>query len=135
MATHSGILAWRIPGTEEPDSLTVHRIARVGHNLATKPPPPPRTLRPSPTTGKGLPWRSASVGFGRRGSSLCLAPGPTPCFPAWPWRATSLLYTLSITYFLVRPTHPAPLLHHPPSRPPPHYRPCLQNLEKHSIPW
>ena len=47
MATHSSILAWRIPWTEEPGGLhTVHGIARVRHDLATKPPPPPlRSLR------------------------------------------------------------------------------------------
>ena len=40
MATHSSILAWRIPWTEEPGRLhTVHGIARAGHDLATKPPP------------------------------------------------------------------------------------------------
>ena len=40
MATHSSILAWRIPCTEEPGGLhTVHGVSRVGHNLATKPPP------------------------------------------------------------------------------------------------
>ena len=39
MAAHSSILAWRIPWTEEPDGLTVHGVIRVGHNLATKPPP------------------------------------------------------------------------------------------------
>ena len=91
MATHSSVLAWRIPGTGEPGGLlsigshrvghdkmtsyfhfplscigegngnplqysllenpmergawqaTDHGIARVGHNLVTKPPPPPRT--------------------------------------------------------------------------------------------
>ena len=41
MATHSSILAWRIPWTEEPGGLhTVHGVARVGHDLATKPPLP-----------------------------------------------------------------------------------------------
>ena len=40
MATHSSILAWKIPWTEEPDGLPVHGIARVGPDLATKPPPP-----------------------------------------------------------------------------------------------
>ena len=42
MATHSSILAWRIPWTEEPGRLqsTVHRVARVGQDLVTKPPPP-----------------------------------------------------------------------------------------------
>ena len=28
MATHSNILAWRIPWTEEPDAVTLHRIAK-----------------------------------------------------------------------------------------------------------
>ena len=33
MATHSGILAWRIPWTEEPGGLqSVHGVARVRHN-------------------------------------------------------------------------------------------------------
>ena len=40
MATHSNILAWRIPRTEEPGRFPVHGVARVGHDLATTPPPP-----------------------------------------------------------------------------------------------
>ena len=32
MATHSSILAWRIPWTEEPDGLQCIRSQRVGHN-------------------------------------------------------------------------------------------------------
>ena len=41
MATHSRILAWRLPWTEEPSRLhTVHGVTRVGHDLVTKPPPP-----------------------------------------------------------------------------------------------
>ena len=28
MANHSSILAWRIPWTEEPGGLTVHRVAK-----------------------------------------------------------------------------------------------------------
>ena len=36
MATHSSILAWRIPWTEEPGRL---QSTRVGHDLATKSPP------------------------------------------------------------------------------------------------
>ena len=28
MTTHSSILAWRIPGTEEPGGATVHEIAK-----------------------------------------------------------------------------------------------------------
>ena len=34
MATHSSILAWRIPGTEEPGGLPSMVLHRVGHDLA-----------------------------------------------------------------------------------------------------
>ena len=34
MATHSSIVAWRIPGTEEPVGLRSMGSHRVGHNLA-----------------------------------------------------------------------------------------------------
>ena len=40
MAPHSSILAWEIPWTEEPGRLYSPWVVRVGHNLATKPPPP-----------------------------------------------------------------------------------------------
>ena len=36
MATHSSILTWRIPRTEEPGGLQSVRSQRVGHNLETK---------------------------------------------------------------------------------------------------
>ena len=36
MGTHSSILAWEIPWTEEPDGLQPVGSQRVGHNLATK---------------------------------------------------------------------------------------------------
>ena len=36
MATHSSILAWRIPWMEEPGGLLSMESQRVGHNLATK---------------------------------------------------------------------------------------------------
>ena len=36
MATHSSILAWEIPWTEEPGSLTSMGSQRVGHNLMTR---------------------------------------------------------------------------------------------------
>ena len=39
MATHSSILAWKF-------RATVHGFARVGYNLATKPPPPAYWTRP-----------------------------------------------------------------------------------------
>ena len=36
MTTHSSILAWEIPCTEEPDGLQSMGLQRVEHNLATK---------------------------------------------------------------------------------------------------
>ena len=36
MATHSSILAWRIPWTEEPGGLQSMRSQRVRHDLGTK---------------------------------------------------------------------------------------------------
>ena len=36
MATHSSILAWEIPWTEEPGGLQSMGLQRVGHNLSTK---------------------------------------------------------------------------------------------------
>ena len=36
MATHSSILAWRIPWTEEPGRLQSMGPRKVGHDLATK---------------------------------------------------------------------------------------------------
>ena len=35
MATHSSILAWRTPWTEEPDGLQSMGLQTVGHDLAT----------------------------------------------------------------------------------------------------
>ena len=35
MATHSHILAWRIPGTEEPEGLWPIGSQRVGHDYRT----------------------------------------------------------------------------------------------------
>ena len=40
MATHSSILAWRIPWTEEPGGLQSVESHRVGHDWATGQPPP-----------------------------------------------------------------------------------------------
>ena len=39
MATHSSILAWKIPWREEPGRLQSLRSQRVRHDLVTKPPP------------------------------------------------------------------------------------------------
>ena len=40
MATHSSILAWRIPWTEEPGGLQSMGSQSVRYHLATKQPPP-----------------------------------------------------------------------------------------------
>ena len=40
MATHSSILTWEIPWREEPGGLQSMGSQRVGHDLATQPPPP-----------------------------------------------------------------------------------------------
>ena len=32
MATHSSILVWEIPWTEEPDQPAAHGVGRVGHD-------------------------------------------------------------------------------------------------------
>ena len=40
MATHSSILAQRIPRTEEPGGLESMGSHRVGHDCVTKPPAP-----------------------------------------------------------------------------------------------
>ena len=44
MATHSSILAWRVPWAEEPGGLQSMGSQRVGHDLVTKPPPPCKLL-------------------------------------------------------------------------------------------
>ena len=36
MATHSSVLAWKIPRTEEPGGLQSMESQRVGHNWATQ---------------------------------------------------------------------------------------------------
>ena len=53
MATHSSILAWRIPWTEDPDRLQSMGSQRVGHNWAT-------SLSLSPLYWKLLPVYSLS---------------------------------------------------------------------------
>ena len=36
MATHSSVLAWRIPGTQEPGGVPSMGSHRVGHDLVTE---------------------------------------------------------------------------------------------------
>ena len=45
MVTHSSILAWEIPWTEEPGWLQSMGSRRVRHDLVTKPPPRPGNSR------------------------------------------------------------------------------------------
>ena len=40
MAIHSSFLAWRIPRDRRAWQPPVHGVTQVGHDLATKPPPP-----------------------------------------------------------------------------------------------
>ena len=40
MATHSSILPWRIPWSEEPGRLEFTGLQKVGHDLVTNLPPP-----------------------------------------------------------------------------------------------
>ena len=46
-ATHSSILAWKIPWTEEPGRLQSWGHRRVWHDLAPKPPTTTHALRPN----------------------------------------------------------------------------------------
>ena len=48
MATHSSILAWRIPWTEKAWRATVPGVTRVRHDLATKLPGHPRSTEVNP---------------------------------------------------------------------------------------
>ena len=61
MATHSSVLAWRVPWIEEPGGLQSMGFHRVGHNLGTKPPSP-------------------SVMWGRAGSPCSQAPAKQYCY-------------------------------------------------------
>ena len=53
VATHSSILAWRIPWTKKLGGLQSMGSQRVRHNLATKP-PPPCNLNPSQNLSKSF---------------------------------------------------------------------------------
>ena len=66
MATHSSILAWRIPWTEEPEQAAVHGVTRARHNLVTKPPPPPwnilKNIIKCVPGSRRSPWQPLIVG-------------------------------------------------------------------------
>ena len=65
MVTHSSILAWRIPWTEEPGRLQSMEYHRVRHHLLTK-------LQPAQGTGSCWPEAAAkSSGAATRDSPSC----------------------------------------------------------------
>ena len=51
-ATHSSILAWEIPWTEDPGGAAVHGDARVGYDLAAKSPLHIKPVMPSSSQSK-----------------------------------------------------------------------------------
>ena len=59
MATHSSILTWRIPHTEEPDGLPSMGWQRVRHNWVT-------SLSLSQETQTGARYQPRAVGWGGR---------------------------------------------------------------------
>ena len=76
MTTHSSILAWKIPQTEEPGRLQSMESSRVRHDLVTK---PPHGTNPGGTTQmlvKKSFVTTNSDGAGRRGARRELAPHP-----------------------------------------------------------
>ena len=62
-ATHSSILAWKIPWTEEPEGLLSKRSQRVGHDWVTK-----RTYINAGTDSRVKQWTSHGGGPLDRGS-------------------------------------------------------------------
>ena len=55
MATHSSVVAWKIPWTEEPGELTVHGVAKSRTQL--------RGLSThKPTEGEMVPWTPKRTG-------------------------------------------------------------------------
>ena len=66
MATHSGVLAWRIPGMVEPVGLPSMGSHRVGHDLATK---AEKAVAPhSSTLAWKIPWTEEPGGLQSMGS-------------------------------------------------------------------
>ena len=74
MATHSSILAWRIPGTEEPGGLQSMGLQKVGHDRATNI------------------FIFSVCACQSRSSSLCLS----PLFPT----VTVVLFSTSVSLFM-----------------------------------
>ena len=77
MATHSGILAWRIPRTEEPRRATVHGVAKSRTRLST-----PRIG--AKLDGRNNPIRSrAKDGSKQAGCVRSARPAATPNPTLW----------------------------------------------------
>ena len=85
MATHSSILAWRSPWTEEPGGLQSIASQRVGHNSSN--------LAHTPRKGGALALPPPLSG--QPGRPLC--PQPAPC----PRQAKRLSQPLPLTSFFV----------------------------------
>ena len=56
MATHSSIVAWEIPRTEEPGGLQCMESLRVRHDLATKQQTPSDPVPPAFFLNQRLAW-------------------------------------------------------------------------------
>ena len=98
MATHSSILAWRIPWTEEPGGLQSSRVQRVGHNWSDLASTPTYvTVRCSESTHATFSEQHCRcvlrIRAGPRqrvsGEALCLVVdeslrSPCPCWAAFP---------------------------------------------------
>ena len=67
MATHSSVLAWRIPGTGEPGGLPSMGSHRVGHNRSD--------LAAAEHTQKGFPGGSAGKESASNAGDPSLIPG------------------------------------------------------------
>ena len=89
MATHSSILAWRIPWTEEPGGLQSTRSQRVGHDWATS-----LSLSCAPRSEVGVLYGSY---FCIHSASPCVLVG---AFNPFPFKVIIDIY-LPIAIFLV----------------------------------
>ena len=82
MATHSSILAWKIPWTEKAWRATVPGVTRVGHDLATKLPGHPRSTEVNPVwEGPGEVVRGTFLREGHLNCSLSFSVH----FSLWPF--------------------------------------------------
>ena len=84
MATHSNILAWKIPWTEDPGWLQTMGSQRAGHDWATKPHGwmDAGHLSIYPQI-RSLPYREYLFSVFREGDPRKLARLPCPLLPAW----------------------------------------------------